>query len=299
MRNVSALAGEPVDIALPSRRLSHGLAPPARPAARSLPVLPPEIAFLTAFGVAPGLLLPAAEQARAEAASAEAVLLAGGYVDEPSFYRALARHCGVPFLDGPVQIVASARFPHSIHAGAVEIVPLDGQRWLLAPRGKAIKRLVAAARRGNSQRPDFAITTPKHLSQQVQEHFAAQRLAQASFSLSEADPALSAFHPDADRHALALLGLLLLAGLGAAVSGWLATIVALVCGPIFFLATFARLSALIASLGRVSPPAAALPDHALPVYTLVVPLYDEAVVVADLVRALNALDYPALGSKHT
>ena len=39
-----------------------------------------------------------------------------------------------------------------------------------------------------------------------------------------------------------------------------------------------------------------MPDHALPIYTLLVPLYREAHMLSPLARALSRLDYPALGS---
>ena len=50
--------------------------------------------------------------------------------------------------------------------------------------------------------------------------------------------------------------------------------------------------AAIAGKGEVRPPA--LPDSALPDYTIVVALYREARVVEDLVRALDGLDYPGI-----
>jgi len=41
------------------------------------------------------------------------------------------------------------------------------------------------------------------------------------------------------------------------------------------------------------------PPNELPVYTVIVALYDEAVAVPALIRSLSRIEYPALGSKCT
>lgn len=293
MRRISALADGMPEYPFPSQVISHATGRAARPrAASNPPSLPPEIAFLAAFGVDPGILLKIARQASEEGVPADSVLLGEGLVDEASFYRALARHCGVRFHDGPAPVVSRMPFPEAVHAGALEIVPLSGPRWLLAPRGKAIARLVETARQTLEGAPRFAITTPSCLSQLAQEHCRPARLRRASFELFEADPSLSAYIPEAN-HKAAMVLAVIVAGIAlAALSQTLALLVVLACSLIFLLAIFARLCAWQASLGGADEPPAPLPDYALPVYTILVPLFDEACILPDLVRALDNLDYP-------
>ena len=290
MRNMSALADGVPEFPFPSRFISHAADGPARP--RHCQGIAPEIAFLAAFGIDPGILLKICQQAEAEGVTADAVLLGEGLVDESSFYRALARHCGVPYHDGPVQLVSSAQFPQAIHAGALEIVPLSGPRWLLAPRGKTITRLIAAARRNKTAVPDFAITTPARISHLVQLEFEAARLERASFELYRADPALSAYIPETYLKPFVLLGIFMTGIVLAALSPALSMLIVLACSVVFLLAIFVRLCAWLACFAGPDKAPAPLPDPDLPLYTLLVPLFDEACVLPDLVRALDQLDYP-------
>ncbi len=73
--------------------------------------LPPEIAFLLIQGVEGRLLARAAEAARRAGTDAATALLHAGLIDEASYYRALARALGVPFLDGPIPFGAGCAIP--------------------------------------------------------------------------------------------------------------------------------------------------------------------------------------------
>lgn len=63
---------------------------------------------------------------------------------------------------------------------------------------------------------------------------------------------------------------------------------------LFYLAGFLFKTALFLLSPRLDehPPEAAPPDHALPVYTILVPLYREAASLPDLLAGLSRLDYP-------
>jgi hypothetical protein len=137
-------------------------APSFREAHRQLDFLPAELSFLASC-VAPATLRAAAAQARAQAVAPEAALLASGAVSEAFFYRSLARHLGVAFIDSDVELEAGVRYPHSIHSG---VAPLAGEnpRWLVAPRGKTLSDLMNQGRRGELFGASLAIATPTHLS---------------------------------------------------------------------------------------------------------------------------------------
>jgi hypothetical protein len=89
--------------------------------------------LLTAYGVRPALLLLAAVEARRQAITPEAALLASGSIGDSFYYRCLAHRLGAAFIDGDVVLGNGARYPHAIHAG---LAPLDddaGPGWLAAP----------------------------------------------------------------------------------------------------------------------------------------------------------------------
>ncbi len=127
-----AQAGRTAGLPLPS------LTPQPRPA-QNWPV---EIAFLAQEGLAPELLTAVAAIAKTQGVSAEAALLATGLVSETSYYRALARHLGVYFIEGNVAIAPLAQYPQAIHAGVAPLDHLDHSAFIVAPRGASIATLI-------------------------------------------------------------------------------------------------------------------------------------------------------------
>ena len=99
---------------------------------------------------------------------------------------------------------------------------------------------------------------------------------------------------------VALLVLFLTAA-AAATCNWVATLVVINSAVIFFYVAHIAYKFYLVwlSLGRgveLSPTPeeiAAVPDHELPTYTILIPLYREAEVLGRLVQALGKLDYPA------
>ncbi|TAL78094.1 MAG: hypothetical protein EPN75_11690 [Beijerinckiaceae bacterium] len=257
---------------------------------------PTDIAFLAHYDVAPRVLSVALATAKYQGVSAAAALLAGGMVSESHFYRSLARHLRLPFLEGEATISPVACYPDIIHAG---VAPLAGSQggFLLAPREAAITSLILSAYRGDL-RGRFAITTPTHFAGLIQETFKARVAHDASFALTSLDPALSARklartnHPDG-RRPLFYCGVLALAAAG--VCGLWALLLC-IC---FFAIVMLRLLASAATLDPLAITQRPLCDSALPYYSIVIALYREARIVPQLIAALERLDYPALGSKLT
>lgn len=71
-------------------------------------------------------------------------------------------------------------------------------------------------------------------------------------------------------------------------------------GGLFFLAVIAlRILCLLPPIPTPKVRARRLSDSELPVYSVLVPLFREVSVLEQLLRAMNDLDYPALGSKRT
>ena len=294
MRGVPAYGGDEARSGVVSHERGHAARPgvSGRAFERAGQALPTEIAFLAAYGMTPGVLLAAAQTARHQGVSAEAVLLGEAHMTPQAYYQALARHCGAGFVAGDAELAGTGGFAQAVHAGAAEIVTARGARWLLAPRGAAIAAIIQASRRALAAPPGFAVTTPAHLSALVQRRHRREILAMASFDLLNRHPHFSAFHARAKMPPARVATMLLVALAGLLASGLFWIGVTFACGLVFFGAIFLRLAAAAECHGPEPAPPDRLPEAALPFYTLVVPLYDEARVVAQLVTALDGLDYP-------
>ncbi len=118
-----------------TKRTPHTLAPSTFSPARGTSHLPSEIGFLAHYGVSFVRLANAVETARRQGVTADRVLIAEGQISEDYFYRALARHLRLTFIDADVALKAAAPYPQMIEAGAVALAPGQGAAFLTAPRG--------------------------------------------------------------------------------------------------------------------------------------------------------------------
>ena len=249
-----------------------------------------EIDFLVSHGVAAATLVEAAARARRLGVTPLAALLADGAVSDHFYYSALARRLGAPFIASPP---AFTRLGRNDGAGAVPVAQLahDG-RYLLAPEGEALRSLLALARDGRAPLDRIAITTPRRLAAWTRAANARGVARAACDDLRRHDPSLSAATPPAwgTRAFIAGLPLSFLIALVSGGPAWIA--LSGVFGVIATAVIAFRLAA--AAMGLEDRPAksARLSEADLPTYTIIVPLYREAAVVKQLVRAIEALDYP-------
>lgn len=98
----------------------------------------------------------------------------------------------------------------------------------------------------------------------------------------------------------ALAALALLAGLAISLPWPLFWAGLSTLGALFFLSVIAlRVLCLLPKGSAAPPPRRPVSADALPVYSVLVPVFRETAVLRQLLRALRKLDYPALGSKRT
>jgi glycosyltransferase XagB len=284
--------------AFPARKTSTAksseplaLAPSTFSPARGTSYLPSEIGFLAHYGVSFARLANAVETARAQGVTADRVLIAEGQISEDNFYRALARHLRLTFIDADIALNAGP-YPQMIEAGAVALAPGQSAAFLVAPCGAAIGRLIAAmSRRGPGA--NIALTTPSHLSWLVRKAATREIGRAASFSLPDFDANLCARGGMNAQQGM-VLGVL---GSIAAFFLPLAPVASITIGAallgIALLATFwQRLSACAASPKPRPSLSRALSDDELPFYSIVIALSREAHVVSQLLGAIGALAYP-------
>ena len=258
--------------------------------------LPACIAFLAYYGVPQPVLHDSAAYARAIGVSAEEALIASGKISADFYYRLLARRLGAPFIKQYVPLAATACRRLCSQSGIAPLAPnAAGLGYIIAPRGRAVERLLARISPDAAAPNDFAITTPTHLT----------RLALVSQSRSiavEASQQLNATRTDlcaqagasrAQTGAAACLTGAAVVGLAAAPYSTFLALCA-VFALIFAAAVTLRLWALGASLVDRRPEPKPLSDTALPVYSVVLPVYRERNVVKKLVSAVAAIDYPGI-----
>ena len=258
----------------------------------SLRDIPPELSFLSAHGVGADVLLEATRSAIECGASADDTLLGGGLAAEEAYYRALARHLRVPFFDGEFAFDDTLDPAKAIASGIAPLKPnASGLRAVVAPRGASIRYLIAAAAKGRSL-AGLAVTPPRRLGQLVRAGAGAKVAAAAVGDLRRRDPSFSAYsgpswlqsrrrgggdfsrsHSRAARPGL--VDAAISATLWAVFAAWIV------------LRNLAVAAA--ADRGVAAPPQ---PDEKLPVYSIVAALYREENMVAKLVGAFEALDYP-------
>jgi cellulose synthase/poly-beta-1,6-N-acetylglucosamine synthase-like glycosyltransferase len=162
----------------------------------------------------------------------------------------------------------------------------DAAVLVVAPRGQEIDVLQSDMAHDPGMRRRIAIASPHAIRRATKLAFEPAISHQAINQLKVRRPAMSASNADSLRRRIAACILIALAlGLSA---------------PLITLAVFSFTFLLVGALRLVAsvqpaPVAEPLPprDETLPRYTVLVPLFREARIVADLVRALERIDYPA------
>ncbi|MET0605948.1 MAG: glycosyltransferase [Beijerinckiaceae bacterium] len=217
--------------------------------------------------------------------------IASGLVEEDAAARALAAHLRLPFTTHIPQLSDDAPWALAAKHG---IAPLrsnpHGWRFALAPRDRALNLLAAH----DLRRPagGLVVTTRAHLATALHRAAAHHMEHAASHSLPDASPR------DSCRDGLGaqLIAVLIAVAFGVLVATPLsprATMAAFAAsfGALFMTNVATRLAAIGANPHRARTPPC-LSDAALPIYTLLIPLYREARIAPRLIAALRNIDYP-------
>ncbi|TBW39297.1 glycosyltransferase [Siculibacillus lacustris] len=209
-------------------------------------------------------------------------------------WRAVAADLGVAFFAdlAPEPLPADAEPPPPAVFARVDrllVAPPGGEIVLIAAPAEAARaatRAHLAARPGLRAR--FAVAAPRVLRRALIARFALALARRAVNAVRDHDPVLSAASR-CEPWQIALVAAVGLAWIAAAAS--LSDTLVVAWTALFLLLGFAR-AAIADSVPLVVPPPA-LADAELPHFAVLVPIHDEAPVVADLVAALGRLDYPA------
>ena len=221
----------------------------------------------------------------------EEALLAEGLISEKAFCLALADRIGVPCYDGE----PAPRWCPDVNAAiASGFASLDANghraRAVVAPRGAALRFLLEAPEASREKLP-IAIASRQRLSAILRARFGADIARRAANALAERDATLSARGGATLAQLAALFTLLGFVAVAANLAPpALRVALSLAFWAMFSAAVWLRSIAVAAR--DTSRSGARLSEAELPVVTIISPLHREAAVAADLVGALDALNYP-------
>ena len=291
-------------------QLSHG------PAAHR-PLSQSGYGFLLGRSIDAATLARAQDIARRCGVHPHEVLIANGWLRADAYYRALAHACALPFK---ADVTAAEVTPPTPGASPREYL-VGGLlrectgRLVLAPdrlTPNALRNVLARLRPNT-----VSLASPQAVHRAIYAHFASR------FAHGAVEGLATRFPDQSARAKLAAWQIIWLGvsgvALAAALAIWpVATIrvvslgLALIFVPVIALRLIAAGDLLLDRRrqdGESRAPDTRIPDTRvpdtrisdaeLPVYTILVPLYREAKVLASLTQVLAQLDYPALGSKGT
>jgi cellulose synthase/poly-beta-1,6-N-acetylglucosamine synthase-like glycosyltransferase len=226
------------------------------------------------------------------------VMIANGWLAEEDYYRALAERCGAayaPALRTATVVPAASTSPRQCLAKGLLKQRDRAGSYVFAPgrlRPNALREMLARL-----SPYSFALASPQTVREAISRHFAPRFAHQAVEGLALRHPDLSARRKAAVWQRLALFvgALAMLGAFGLAPVTILAVstlALALLFVPVIAFRAMAACN-LLRRGSSAQGPQPRVPDYELPIYTLLVPLYREAHMLAPLVRALRHLDYPA------
>ncbi len=227
------------------------------------------------------------------------VMIANGWLEAEDYYRALAERCAAPFKDrlvaADVAPAATASPRQSLARGVLKERARAGS-FVFAPdrlRPNALSEMLARL-----SPYAFSLASPHAVRGAICHHFGPSLAQHAIESLASRHPGMSARTRPARWQRLAVvtaaLAVIAAMALAPVETIWAITLaLAWVFVPLIALRLVAAYRLFAAVKG--DPPAATprVPDHELPIYTLLVPLYREAHMLPGLIKSLTHLDYPA------
>jgi glycosyltransferase XagB len=260
-----------------------------------------QYAFLAAVGISSATIAGAEAEARRLGATAHEVLLSGGAVAPPDYASALAAQLGVPLADWNTSF--DLKVPEDADDATEHGLPAHINarpcRVLCAEGGtpEVVRQRIAAL---HARGLTAALASRRQIDAALETLCKEERIDRAVHSLFRQQPACSAAGPllwTWQIIASAIVVGLIAGGFSVLPDATIAALTGIVALP-FLCITVLRIAGLREVVagwrGRKWQPADTASHAAgpLPVYSVLVPLFNEAKVLSGLVRSLQALNYP-------
>ncbi len=207
-------------------------------------------------------------------------------------WREIADRLGLPFLDDvaadPPSEGDEPPLPAAFARAEAALLGVGPHALLVVAPTPPQRELIADfLARHPGERRRVAVATPRAIRRALIERWGEVLTRRAVRAILDHDPALSAAARPRPRQLLATTGLLVL--WAASVTGTVPSLLAIWTAAFLAIGLFRLLVADLVTPSAPEPTA----EADLPAYAVLVPVYREAPVVADLVAALARLDYPA------
>lgn len=258
--------------------------------------LPASIAHLSEYGVPMDVIRKGITRAEQLGMPVADVMIAEGMIGEITFYRSLSNLLGLEFDFLHQQIRIDEDGYNAIDAGVLSVISLNGERhFALAPTGATIEVAISVfspAQRSSSTRA--IVTVPSNFVNFVRNITSRETAEYTTKRLQRSHPEWSAVNISTRKAITAFSAVLFTTIIGGVLypSIWHLSLLALTAFPILP-ALLLKVYLLVKQFRRPAlPKPEPLSDKDLPIYTVLVPLYREADVVAQLVAAILAIDYP-------
>lgn len=256
-----------------------------------------EAAALRSLGFSKPLIAKLTALAARHKTTVENELLHHPGIDETAYYGAMARFLRLSFIeriDGASVVDIPDIDTQLAHPTQVRINhPRRAPQVAIVPQAKRLAELAAALGNLPALRSELAITTPNAIRQAVWTAGAKRRTAHTIGSLFERKAHYSAriVLTGGQGFAAGTITAGLLAALMAAPSAILSVLHPFV--SVFFLISLAPRIVALFHRAYTAPIWSRPPPGPLPCYTVMIALYREAAVAAQLVRSLQRLDWPS------
>ena len=262
---------------------------PTRPSRRNGSELPAELAAFEG-AVDPALLELAALRAERLGIGGDDVLRCAGILTPDQIEAGIAAHLGLKIdpLDGAFE-------PRSLDAacaGVLRRTDVHGDTVVtVAARGTGVRWLAERLDEDRGARSRLRIAAPERLAEYVRSAAAPELAREAIYGLHLRRPDHSAIgYGWSQLQWFTLFFAASVIGAGILAPGKLFIAIEYFLALSFMSWTLLRLLACL--FPKPAKPSLDISDRDLPIYTIIVPLYHEAPVVAKLVNALRQIDYP-------
>jgi cellulose synthase/poly-beta-1,6-N-acetylglucosamine synthase-like glycosyltransferase len=254
------------------------------------------MAELAAIGIGKPHLQRAAQRALANETTIERELIASGLVQESAYYDAIARALRLPYIDviadGAVaddrKLDCQLLFTRSVRLSHSRRAPLTA----IAPEARRLRDIRQSLIRYPELRNSLVVTSPSVIRAAVWQAGASRRARDTVTSLYENHPRFSAFvvfHGNQGFYAGIAVSVIIA---GLMVSEVTQLLLHISLSMLYLAALLLRTGAVIRPRRKRRPLPTPHNDVPLPLYTIMVALYREADVAAQLVATLKRIDWP-------
>lgn len=265
-------------------------------------LLTSDIGFLIRYGYSHKQLIQLTARAQKTGVEAHEEMIFTGDISAEHYYRCLADYLKLDFVTAHhlqnIELTKSKGIIHALRHSS-QILHRDQTGALIlvtAPKREEIKRLRyrLAQYRGLSSR--IAIAQPTEIRQAYLAQLNKTLSQHASQTLHRQMPRFSAYQVASRRIVIfVVVAILLISLLAVTQTNTLSLIINSFISIVFFLSVSLRFGAAVTlkdNKKQLIPPPE-IRERNLPVYSVLVAVYDEAVIIPDLIRALSNLDWPA------